>query len=56
MPAFESAVNNLGLHWIETDPQLTNDGVFVLFHDDTLSSYINGGGILRIIILKNFLQ
>lgn len=47
MPAFESAVNNLGLHWIETDPQLTNDGVFVLFHDDTLSSYINGGGYIK---------
>lgn len=41
MPAFESAVNNLGLHWIETDPQLTKDGVFVLFHDNTLSSYMN---------------
>ncbi|MBP3365704.1 MAG: hypothetical protein J6K96_01785 [Treponema sp.] len=42
MPAFESAVNNLGLHWIETDPQLTKDGVFVLFHDNTLSSYMSG--------------
>lgn len=41
MPAFESAVNNLGLHWIETDPQLTKDGVFVLFHDATLSNYTN---------------
>ena len=41
MPAFESAVNNLGLHWIETDPQLTKDGVFVLFHDSNLSNYTN---------------
>ena len=36
MPAFLYAVN-AGYTYIETDPQLTRDGVVVLMHDDTIN-------------------
>lgn len=36
MPAFLYAVN-AGYDYIETDPQLTRDGVVVLMHDDTIN-------------------
>jgi glycerophosphoryl diester phosphodiesterase len=36
MPAFLSALN-AGYHTIETDPQITRDGVVVLMHDDTIN-------------------
>jgi glycerophosphoryl diester phosphodiesterase len=35
MPAFEYAIN-LGYHYIETDVQVTSDGVLVAFHDYNL--------------------
>ena len=36
MPAFEYALK-AGYDFIETDPQLTRDGVVVLMHDDTIN-------------------
>ena len=36
MPAFRYALN-AGYAYIETDPQLTKDGVVVLLHDDTIN-------------------
>lgn len=41
--AFERAVQ-LGAGFIETDLQLTRDGRFVAFHDDTLERTTNGHG------------
>ena len=36
LPAFKYALN-AGYDYIETDPQLTKDGVVVLLHDDTIN-------------------
>ena len=36
MPAFQIALD-LGFDYIETDPQLTKDGVVVLMHDNTIN-------------------
>ncbi len=42
--AFDGAVRELGYRYIETDVQLTKDGVVVVFHDDTLERTTNGTG------------
>ncbi len=36
LPAFKIALE-LGFDYIETDPQLTEDGVVVLMHDDSIN-------------------
>ena len=41
---FDAAVNELGYRYIETDVQITKDGVVVVFHDDTLERTTNGMG------------
>ncbi len=41
--AFEGAID-LGYQYMETDIQLTRDGVVVVFHDDTLERTTNGVG------------
>lgn len=41
---FDAAVNELGYRYIETDVQITSDGVVVVFHDDTLDRTTNGVG------------
>jgi glycerophosphoryl diester phosphodiesterase len=41
--AFQGALD-LGLRYIETDVQVTSDGVPVVFHDDTLQRTTNGVG------------
>lgn len=38
LEAFEGA-HRLGAHWVETDVMLTQDGMPVLFHDDTLERF-----------------
>lgn len=45
MLAFEKAVE-LGCDGIETDVQLTSDGVLVLFHDELLDRTTNGKGFI----------
>lgn len=45
VPAFEKAAE-LGFG-IETDVQMTKDGILVVFHDDTLDRMTNGHGKLR---------
>lgn len=41
---FDAAVEDLGYVYIETDVQVTKDGVVVVFHDDTLERTTNGVG------------
>lgn len=41
---FDVAVGELGYRYIETDVQVTRDGVVVVFHDDTLERTSNGTG------------
>ena len=41
---FDSAVGDLGYRYIETDVQVTKDGVVIVFHDDTLDRTTNGSG------------
>ncbi|MDR3425211.1 MAG: glycerophosphodiester phosphodiesterase family protein [Alphaproteobacteria bacterium] len=43
LAAFEAAFDD-GARWIETDVQLTSDGVPVLMHDDTLERTTSGRG------------
>ena len=45
MPAFVAARED-GARWIETDVKLTEDGVPVLMHDDTLDRTTNGQGLV----------
>ncbi len=42
--AFDAAVDDLGYHYVETDIQVTRDGVVVVFHDETLERTTNGVG------------
>jgi len=42
--AFDAAVDDLGYQYVETDIQVTRDGVVVVFHDDTLERTTNGVG------------
>ncbi|MGI9666314.1 MAG: glycerophosphodiester phosphodiesterase [Acidimicrobiia bacterium] len=44
---FDQAVEGLGYRYIETDVQVTKDGVVVVFHDDTLERTTNGVGAVR---------
>ncbi|MEN8041434.1 MAG: glycerophosphodiester phosphodiesterase [Actinomycetota bacterium] len=42
--AFDRAIEDLGYKYVETDVQVTADGVVVVFHDDTLERCTNGVG------------
>ncbi len=42
--AFDHAIEDLGYRYVETDVQITQDGVVVVFHDDTLERCTNGVG------------
>ena len=42
--AFDAAVEELGYRYIETDVQVSRDGVVVVFHDETLERTTNGTG------------
>ncbi|HSJ72482.1 MAG TPA: glycerophosphodiester phosphodiesterase family protein, partial [Acidimicrobiia bacterium] len=41
---FDAAVNDLSYVYVETDVQVTRDGVVIVFHDDTLDRTTNGFG------------
>jgi len=41
---FDAAVGDLGYRYVETDVQVSRDGVVVVFHDDTLERTTNGVG------------
>jgi glycerophosphoryl diester phosphodiesterase len=42
--AFDAAIEGFGYRYIETDVQITTDGIVVVFHDDTLERCTNGVG------------
>jgi glycerophosphoryl diester phosphodiesterase len=42
--AFDHAIGDFGYRYIETDVQVTADGVVIVFHDDTLERCTNGVG------------
>lgn len=37
---------DLGIEWVEIDVKLTEDGVPIIFHDDTLERCTNGSGLV----------
>jgi glycerophosphoryl diester phosphodiesterase len=41
---FDAAVGELGYRYVETDVQVTRDGVVIVFHDETLERTTNGVG------------
>jgi len=51
MPAFERAIK-MGADGIETDVQLTKDGVLVLAHDETIDRVSDGSGWIKDYTLK----
>ncbi|MDD3336031.1 MAG: glycerophosphodiester phosphodiesterase [Eubacteriales bacterium] len=55
MLAFQKAIE-LGAHGIETDVQLSKDGIPVLIHDETLNRTTNGSGYVRDFTLKELQQ
>jgi glycerophosphoryl diester phosphodiesterase len=52
MIAFEKAIE-LGCDGIETDVQMTSDGVLVLFHDEEVSRTTDGIGLVKDYTYKN---
>lgn len=44
---FDRATGDMGYRYLETDVQVTSDGVVVVFHDDTLERCTNGVGNVR---------
>ena len=42
--AFDGAIEGLGYSYVETDLQVTRDGIVVVIHDDTLERTTNGVG------------
>lgn len=45
--AFDHAVEDFGYRYVETDVQVTADGIVVVFHDDTLERCTNGVGKVK---------
>lgn len=45
--AFDAAVGDLGYRYVESDVQVTSDGVVIVFHDDTLERCTNGIGNVK---------
>jgi glycerophosphoryl diester phosphodiesterase len=46
MPAFEHAIVELGYRYVETDAQVTADGVLLAFHDDDLLRTCGRAGVI----------
>ncbi len=56
MPSFIYAVDSLGLHWIECDPNVTKDGYIVLNHRESIDSHSNGTGKVAEMTLEELQQ
>jgi len=56
IPSFSYALDTLGLHWFECDPNVTKDGQIVLNHMATIDSHSTGKGKISEMTLNELLQ
>ncbi len=56
LPAFDHAAALCGVHALETDIHMTQDGVIVAAHDDTIDAQSDGTGLLKMMDYADLLR